>query len=122
VAAVPASIPPAAAAPVVAPAAVTPLVATPAASRPPASAPISTPVAAVPNPPAARRPGVNGSLPPGSLSAERPSVVQQPSTTRADLLKEVNKLSREEFRRKLRDANFVKRLEAAGIPVLGQRN
>ncbi len=113
----PASIPP------VAPpaAAVTPSAATPPVTQPAAKAPAATPVAAVPNPPAARRPGVNGSLAPGSMSIARPTVVAQPTATRAELLHAINKMSREEYRKKLHDANYVKQLQAAGIPVIGTR-
>ena len=104
-------------------AAATPSTAAPvASSQPPASAPAPAPVAAAKSAEATRRPGVNGGIVPGSLSAQRPTETVQPTTTRAELLHEVNKMSRDEYRRKLKDANFVKRLEAAGIPVAGQRN
>lgn len=91
----------------------------------------STPVTAAPEPtsvaapnaqPATRRPGVNGSLPPGALSAQRPQAGEQPqASTRAELMKELRNMPGPEMRRKLKDANYVKKLEAAGIPVLGLR-
>lgn len=91
-----------------------PVSATPVTPQPQATAPTTTPAAATIAPPA-RRPGVNGSLPPGSMSAARPTEVAQPTNTRADLLKAIAKMKPEEYRRKLRDANYVKQLEAAGI-------
>lgn len=95
--------------------------AAPSTSQPTATATAPTPVAAT-NTPATRRPGVNGSLPPGSLSAQRPSTSATPvASDRAALLKEINSLPRGEFAKKLKDANYVKRLEAAGIPVAGHR-
>ena len=114
--------PPAAIPPTVPEAAVIPPVVTPPVSQPVAKTPPATPAAVAQSTPAARRPGVNGSLPPGSLTAERPTVTQQPTATRAELLHAINKMTRDEYRRKLRDVNYVKQLEAAGIPVAGQRN
>ncbi len=94
-------------------------VSTPAvpASQPVAAAPESTPVAAPIAQPAARRPGVNGSLPPGSLSAQRPPAQQQPqTTTRAELLKEM-KNPGFNLRKMLKNSEYVRKLRAAGIPV-----
>jgi hypothetical protein len=91
------------------------------ASQPASATTAPTSVAAT-NAPAARRPGVNGSLPPGSLSAQRPSVSQEPvASTRSELLRQIAKMPREEYRKQLKNAKFVAQLEAAGIPVVGQR-
>jgi hypothetical protein len=83
----------------------------------------STPVAAN-KPTATRRPGVNGSLQPGSLSAARPSVESSQQTsaeTRSQLLREIGKMDPAIYRRKLNDPKFVEKLEAAGIRVIGNR-
>ena len=107
------------------PAAAVPPVAVPAI---PVAAPVSQPSPAAPAPtsaaapnaqPAARRPGVNGGLVPGSFSAERPHGTQVPQpTTRAELLKEIARMPRGEFAKRLKNANYVKKLEAAGIPYM----
>ena len=97
-------------------------VSTPAAqsSQPVVAAPEPTPAAAPNAQPAARRPGVNGGIAPGSMSAPRPSVQEQPqTTTRAVMLKEIKKMSQDEFRKKLKNAEYVGKLRAAGIPVAG---
>lgn len=120
-AAQPASIPPTeAAATVTQPTVQTQAVAPPAVAS---QAPNATSAAPTNSAPAARRPGVNGGLQPGTMSAARPSQVVQPTPaeTRSVLLREINRMSRDEYRRKLRDVNYVKKLEAAGIPVVGQR-
>ncbi len=120
----PAAAPAAAAAPAPvipapAPVAAAPVPATPPASQPVVPAPSPTPVAA-PNTPAARRPGVNGSLPPGTLTAARPVVQQTPETTSIDAFKkEVDKMPGKEFRQKVASSKqFRDQLRAAGIPVL----
>ncbi len=83
---------------------------------PTAEAPITTSVAAPNAQPATRKPGVNGSLQPGSMSAARPvTVMQTPEETRSKLMRDIGKMSSVEFRKKLRDANYVKQLDAAGI-------
>jgi len=109
---------------VVQPAAHVPVTPAEPASRPAATVP-AVPSAAVKNTPAARRPGVNGSLPPGTLTAVRPSA-QQPvpqATTRAETLKLVNSMSREEYRQKLaQSAQFRQQLRAAGIEVIGYKD
>jgi hypothetical protein len=88
------------------------------ASQPVAGASESTPAAAPIAQPAARRPGVNGSLPPGSLSAQRPPAQQQPqTTTRAELLKEMKAMSSDKLRKMLKNTEYVSKLRAAGIPV-----
>ena len=97
-------------------------VSTPAAqsSQPVAAAPESTPAAAPNAQPVARRPGVNGGIAPGSMSAQRPLAQQQPqTTTRAELLKEMKKMSSDELRKKLKNGEYVGKLRAAGIPVAG---
>ena len=86
-------------------------------SQPAVAASESTSAAAPNAQPAARRPGVNGSLPPGTMSAQRPVAQQQPQTTRADLLKEMKKMSSDELRKKLKNTEYVSKLRAAGIPV-----
>lgn len=82
-----------------------------------ATAPTPTSVAANNTPAATRRPGVNGSLQPGSMSAARPSEVAPPTPqeTRSQLLRAIGKMSSVEFRKKLRDANYKAQLDAAGI-------
>ncbi len=91
--------------------------AVPASSQPVPTAPAPTPAVAAQSAPPARRPGVNGSLPPGAMSAARPAAQQQPTTTtRAELVKAAKAMSPEQFRKKLRDPNYVKQLDAAGIP------
>jgi len=124
--------PPAAtpATPAAAPVLITPPAAEPAVTEPTANppaviptaaapAPTSTPVAADKSAEAARRPGVNGSVMPGTMSAARPTVQAQPTDTRATLLKEIAKMPAQEYRKKLRDPNYVKKLNAAGIKVVG---
>jgi hypothetical protein len=90
-------------------------------SQPVVAAPSSTPVAAPIAQSAARRPGVNGGLQPGSLTAARPVVEVIPqTTTREALLKEIDKMSAKEFRKKVTTSKeYRERLIAAGIPVLG---
>jgi hypothetical protein len=91
--------------------------------QPALTAPEPTPVAAINTAPATRRPGINGSLPPGSLTAVRPLAQQLPVvSTKAELLKEIYNMPREEYRKKLKTQEFVARLRAAGIPVVGTRN
>jgi hypothetical protein len=104
-------VPPAAAA-VVPASTVTPSAVPPAA----ATTPLPTPVAAT-NTPAARRPGVNGSLPPGSLSAQRPSEQAAPQATDVVALKkEIARMPAQEYRKKLQTSKeFRDRLVAAGI-------
>jgi hypothetical protein len=104
-------------APVAPAAAVTPSPAAVPAPQPAPTAPAPTPAAAPIAQPAARRPGVNGSLPPGTMSAARPVAQQQPTSTRADLLKEIRSMSPEQFRKKKRDPEYASRLVAAGIPL-----
>lgn len=70
----------------------------------------------------ARRAGVNGGIAPGQLSAERPQVVNTPSTTsNEEFLKKVTRMPREEYRKKLDTSKqFRDQLRAAGIRVLGR--
>jgi hypothetical protein len=83
---------------------------------PTAEAPTTTPAAAPNAQPAARKPGVNGGLQPGSMSAQRPVVqLATPAETRSKLMRDIGKMSSVEFRKKLRDTNYVKQLDAAGI-------
>jgi hypothetical protein len=95
-------------------------VSTPAApaSQPAAAAPEVTPVAAPITQSATRKPGVNGGIVPGSLSAPRPQTQPQPqTTTRAELLKEMKAMSSDQLRKKLKNAEYTSKLRAAGIPV-----
>jgi len=76
----------------------------------PPPAPVATPAPpAAPNPPAppAPRPGVNGSLVPGAQSAPRPTGQPQ-GLTKAD----IKKMSREEYKRRLKDPKFVAEVNA----------
>jgi hypothetical protein len=93
-----------------------------APSQPVATAPSSTPVAAPIAQPATRRPGVNGGLQPGSLSAQRPSAEQIPQATKTvELKRAIAKMSPQEYRKKLKSPEFVAQLRAAGIPVVSQQ-
>lgn len=110
--------------PVAAPAAAVPAsIATPPASQPAATAPSATPAAAANTAPAARRPGVNGGLQPGTLTAVRPSGQPAPSATISTeaFLKEIEKMPAKEYRLKLTTSKeFRDRLKAAGIRVEGE--
>ena len=89
-----------------------PVPVTPAPVVPP-PATVATPVPpAVPNNPAppAARPGVNGGLVPGDQSAPRPSS-QPKGLTKED----VQKMSREEFRRRMKDPKFLAEFNALKI-------
>lgn len=90
----------------------------PAAPSQPAVEATVTSSAAAPNvQPAARRPGVNGSLPPGSLSAQRPGT-PDPVLARKEFMQNLNKMSAEEIRRKKNnDPQFVKQLASYGIKI-----
>jgi hypothetical protein len=111
------------AAPIAQPAAVAsvPETPTPTAATPPAAATAQTPTPVAANQPTAtRKPGVNGGLQPGSLSAARPSASettqQAPEETRAALLREIGKMEPAIYRRRLTtDKSFRSKLEAAGI-------
>lgn len=95
----------------------------PTVAAPPsaATAPTATPVTALNTPQVTRRPAVNTGLQPGAMSAARPVIVpDDPSTTRSQLLKEIGKMAPEIYRKKLKDTNYVAKLKAAGIPVVGQ--
>lgn len=101
-AAVPASVPPAT---------------TPVSSQPVVEATAPTPAAALNVQPAARRPGVNGSIAPGTLSAQRPGT-PNPALARKEFLKTVRDMKPEEMKTKLKnDPQFVKQLESYGIKV-----
>jgi hypothetical protein len=117
-------------------------VATPAppaipAAETPATAPVSAPVTpaqpqavvtpvveataptpAVPNQhTTARRPGVGGSIAPGSLSAQRPGT-PDPTLARKEFLKMVMDMDAPTIKAKLKnDPQFVKQLAVHGIPV-----
>jgi hypothetical protein len=75
----------------------------PAAPVPPAPQPVAE------NPtPAQQRPGVNGGLEPGSLSAQRPTVSGTPKLTREDILK----MDKEKLKRLVKDPNKRAELNA----------
>lgn len=90
--------------------------------QPAPTATVPTPAAAPIAQPAARRPGVNGSLPPGTLTAVRPRIDRGPVvSTKAEMMAEIDAMSPKEYRYKVeKSPEFRARLEAAGIPVLGQ--
>ena len=121
----------AAAPPVVAPAALPPaaaVAATPEAvaqptvvqepSQPAVEATVTTPVATQPNAATpTRRPGVNGSLPPGTMSANRPSAVD-PAQARKEFMRELKAMEPSVIRQKLKsDPQFVKQLQTYGIRI-----
>ncbi len=83
---------------------------------PPVEATAPTPAA--PNQqPAARRPGVNGAIAPGTLSAQRPGT-PDPALTRKEFLKTVREMKPEVMKNKLKtDPQFVKQLESYGIRI-----
>jgi len=88
-----------------------------APSQPVAETTVPTPAAAPNVQPAARRPGVNGSLPPGTLSAQRPGT-PEPALARKEFLQSVKKMDAETMKHKLKtDPQFVKQLAAYGIKV-----
>jgi hypothetical protein len=71
-----------------------------AAAAPPAAPvpPVTQPVAEN-TPPVQSRPGINGGLEPGSLSAQRPTVTNQPKYTREAILK----MDKEQLKRLVKD-------------------
>jgi hypothetical protein len=89
---------------------------TTAPSQPVAETTVTTPVA--PNQqPATRRLGVNGSIAPGTLSAQRPGT-PEPALARKEFLKTVRDMKPEVMKAKLKnDPQFVKQLESYGIKV-----
>jgi hypothetical protein len=88
---------------------------TEAVSQPSVEAQAPTPAAPVNQAPPARRPGVNGSLPPGSFSAERPEV-KDPVQARNQFMKQLKDMKPEVMKAKLKnDPQFVKQLESYGI-------
>ena len=96
-----------------------PAVAPPAAasSQPTVEATETTPAAAHNAQPAARRPGVNGSIPPGTMSAHRPGA-PDPALARKEFMKQLRDMKPNEIRTKLKnDPQFVKQLETYGVKV-----
>jgi len=92
-------------------------VAQPVSSQPVVEATVTMPAAAPNVQPAARRPGVNGGLPPGSLSAQRPGT-PDPALARKEFLLTVKNMKPEVMKNKLKtDPQFVKQLESYGIRV-----
>ena len=87
-----------------------------AISQPAAVATAPTPVPAA-NPQGTRRPGVNGAIAPGTLSAQRPGT-PDPALDRKAFLKTVKAMTPEVMKAKLKhDPQFVKQLVAYGIKV-----
>ncbi len=87
-------------------------------STPVNEATVTTPAAAA-NPaiPAARRPGVNGGLVPGSSSAARPAA-QDPALARKEFMKGIKAMDSKVMAQKLKtDPQFVKQCRAYGIQV-----
>ncbi len=76
----------------------------------------TTPVTAPNVQPVTRRPGVGGSIVPGSLSAQRPGT-PEPALARKEFLKDYQNQNPEEMRKRLKDPQYVKKLEAYGIKV-----
>ena len=89
----------------------------PVAEAPPVvEATVPTPVAAN-QPTPTRRPGVNGGIPPGTLSAKR-AVVADPAAERREFMTALRAMKPEEMRAKLKgDPQFVKKLQTYGIKV-----
>lgn len=80
-----------------------------AAAAPPAAPVPPAPQSVADNtPPAQARPGVNGGLEPGSLSAQRPAVSGTPKLTREDILK----MDKEKLKRLVKDPNKRAELNA----------
>jgi hypothetical protein len=78
----------------------------------------TAPTPAAPNQqPAARRPGVNGGIAPGTLSAQRPGA-PDPALARKEFLKIVKDMHPEVMKKKLKtDPQFVKQLQSYGIRI-----
>jgi hypothetical protein len=88
-----------------------------APSQPAVEATAPTPVAAHNVQPAARRPGVNGGIAPGTLSAQRPGT-PDPVLARKEFLQTVKKMDPAVMRAKLKnDPQFVQQLKAYGIKI-----
>ena len=86
------------------------------ASQPAVAATVTTPVAAN-QPTATRRPGVNGSLPPGTMSANRPSAAD-PNQARKEFMRELKSMPTDVMKKRLKtDPQFVKQLQTYGIQV-----
>jgi hypothetical protein len=86
------------------------------ASQPAVAATVTTPVVAN-QPTTTRRPGVNGSLPPGTMSANRPSAVD-PAQARKEFMRELKTMDPQVMRKKLAtDPQFVKQLQTYGIHI-----
>jgi hypothetical protein len=86
------------------------------ASQPAVAATVTTPVVAN-QPTTTRRPGVNGSLPPGTMSANRPSAVD-PAQARKEFMRELKTMDPQVMRKKLAtDPQFVKQLQTYGIRI-----
>lgn len=92
-------------------------VAPPAAqSQPTVEATESTPAAPQSATPA-RRPGVNGGIAPGTLSAKRPEAIN-PELARKEFMKELKAMPASEMKQRLNhDPQFVKKLQQHGIRV-----
>jgi hypothetical protein len=83
---------------------------------PPVEATAPTPVAAPNVQPATRRPGVNGGIAPGSLSAQRPGT-PDPALTRKEFLQDFLKQKPEEMKRRVKDPQYAAKLRSYGVKV-----
>jgi hypothetical protein len=88
------------------------------ASQPAVAATVTTPVATQHNAATpTRRPGVNGSLPPGSMSANRPTAVD-PAQARREFMRELKEMKPDVMKNKLKtDPQFVKQLATYGVRI-----
>jgi hypothetical protein len=88
-----------------------------APSQPVVEATVTTPVTAPNVQPVTRRPGVNGAIAPGTLSAQRPGA-PDPALARKEFLKTVRDMKPDVMRHKLKtDPQFVTQLKAYGIQI-----
>lgn len=81
------------------------------------TATVATPAPAANVTPPARRPAVNGGLPPGALSAQRPGALSH-LQTRKEFLKVILDMKPEVIKQRLRtDPQFVQQFKRHGIPI-----
>lgn len=84
--------------------------------------PPSTPAAAPNVQPAARRPGVNGGVMPGSATPRPAAQQTSVASTRSEIMKEIKKMSTEQYRIAMKNPKFRARCEAAGIPFANSQS
>lgn len=93
-----------------------------AVSTPVVEATVTTPAAPQSTAPAARRPGVNGGIPPGQFSANRPEL-KDPAQARKDFMKSVRDMDPKILAGKVNpnspkyDAEFAKTLTSYGVKI-----